>query len=109
MYINDKKNERNYKKPSKGGSGMRSEINTAGLESILSVIEDDNRYIQKLNLDYRIKDNKFYIGCLYGDTFNTSLKKNYLEVLSQEVINSTFAYQIRQVSSDITRQTCNPL
>lgn len=87
MYINDKKNERNYKKPSKGGSGMRSEINTAGLESILSVIEDDNRYIQKLNLDYRIKDNKFYIGCLYGDTFNMSLKKNYLEVLSQEVIN----------------------
>ncbi|MCM3362025.1 hypothetical protein [Niallia sp. MER TA 168] len=66
---------------------MRSDINTADLESILSVIEDDNRYIRKLNLEYRIKDNKFYIGCVYGDTFNTLIKKNYLEALSKEVIN----------------------
>jgi len=45
-------------------------------------------------------------------------KRGHLEYLIENdmfsdgkipIINSTFAYQIRQVSSDITRQTCNPL
>ncbi len=47
-----------------------------------------------------------------GDSYLLKLnKKNKSgnELYFSMLFNSTFAYQIRQVSSDITRQTCNPL